>query len=746
MTRRRWILLVIVAAPFVLFFILGVIPAASDPALPPEAIIVGAQGKPDGVAGVSTEFPKIAAPNANPLTPEKQALGRLLFFDPILSANKDMSCASCHHPDLGFSNGKPTADGSDGKSLGRNVPTLYEVAYKTSLFWDGRAADLETQIRTPMTAKNEMAAVPEQVVADLRAIPEYQALFAKAFPGQADPVTFDNLTYALASFERGLIAHDSPFDRYVKGDLGALTPSQRRGFSLFRSGATGCYRCHAAPTFTNGKFEVTGLPDGDGKLGDLGRGAITGKDADAHAFMTPSLRNVALTAPYMHNGRFATLEEVIAFYAKGGGKGLDLDVRNQSRWVKPFELNEQETRDMVNFLYALTDESAKPAIPDNVPSGLPVVGPAENPARDLARSINTGGTVASRPPTTLIVTPDVTIQSVVDKALPGDTIEIQYGVYHERVVIDLNNITIRGAPNANGDWPLLDGQMKLSDGIAASGSNFTVEKLAVKNYTGNGIIVDGAFGVVIRDIYVENTSLYGVYPVHSTNVLIERVKATGIRDAGIYVGQSRDIVVRDNIAYANVIGIEIENSINAELYGNTLYNNTTGIFIDLLPLLRSKVSQHTRIHDNVVGDNNFKNFARPGEIGALVPEGAGIVILGADDVEIYDNTIRDNRSVGVAVFSTTVAFKPEEVDVNPNPERVRLYRNTYLHNGYQAASRLTDMGIGGADIVWDGSNWDNRFDDTGVTSFPPILPSSSWPDLSRRAYWQIVHFIVSKLG
>jgi parallel beta-helix repeat protein len=401
---------------------------------------------------------------------------------------------------------------------------------------------------------------------------------------------------------------------------------------------------------------------------------------------------------------------------------------------------------MVNFLYALTDESAKPTIPDKVPSGLPVVKPAQNPALATIKVTNTGGVIStSRPPTTLTVTPDKTIQSVVDTALPGDTIEIRYGTYHERVVIDLNDITVRGVPNAQGEWPILDGEMKFSDGIAASGNNFTAEKLAVKNYLGNGIIIDGVFGVTIRDIYVENTSLYGIYPVHSTDVLVENVEATKIRDAGVYAGQSRNVILRNNKVYANVIGIEIENSINSDIYGNHAYNNVTGIFVDLLPQLDSKVSQNTRVHDNIIENNNLKNFSRPGEIGALVPEGGGIIVLGADDVEIYNNTIRDNRTGGVGIFSTATAFKPEQIDLSPNPERIRLYGNSFKNNGYQPAKELTDMGISGADIIWDVSNWDQKFDDTNATSFPPVLPSSRWPDIARRAYWQALNFVITKL-
>src|SRR5579859_1494208 len=510
----HWIVIVVVGVPVVAFVILGLLPAASDPVLSPDQIIVGAQNNTQSTTGLPVVFPALSIPSQNPITPDKQELGRLLFFDPILSATHQMACATCHQPDLGLSDGRTTGQSSDGQPLPRRVPGLYEVAYKASLFWDGRAQSLEAQVSQhdgPMLAANEMANTPDKVVADLKAIPAYTALFGKAFSGQADPITFDNVSDALASFERGLVAHDSPYDRFAKGDFTALTPSQRRGLALFRSGATGCYSCHAAPTFSKGDFAVTGIPGPDDKLSaDLGRGAITGKDSDAHAFAIPSLRNVALRAPYMHNGVFKTLEEVIAFYAKGGGKGLGLDVPNQSRFIHPFDLSDQERQDLINFLYALTDESAKPAIPDSVPSGLSVVAPQDNPARAIVKAINTGGTaISARPPTTLNVTPDQTIQSVADKALPGDTIAIQYGTYHERVVIDMSNITIQGIPDSSGNYPILDGQMQYSDGLAASGNNFTVEKLSVKNYKDNGIIVDGANTVVIRDIQVANTSSYG---------------------------------------------------------------------------------------------------------------------------------------------------------------------------------------------------------------------------------------------
>lgn len=746
------VLVILVVMPMVVCVGLGLMPAPSDPIVPPEAVVVGAQN--DGESALAVDFPPLVEPSDNPGNADKVRLGELLFFDPILSANNDISCATCHHPDFGFSDGRATAMGAGGTGLGiarvdgmeltRNVPTLYEVGYAPSLFWDGRADTLEAQIHTPLTEANEMHTTADEARGEVAAIESYRELFEAAFQDESDPVTYDNMARALAAYQRSLVAHDTPFDRYAAGDTSALTASQKRGFALFRSGATGCYHCHAAPLFTHNEYVVTGVLGADGQVdSDAGRFAVTNNEADRYAFRTPTLRNVALTAPYMHNGSLATLEEVVEFYAQGGGVGMGVEVPNQSRFINPFDLSEQEKTDLVNFLYALT-ESTPPTVPDTVPSGLPVVARIDNPTLATIETINAGGVASEdRAPMTLRVTEGATIQSVVDQARDGDTIEIEYAVYHERVVIDQNDLTVRGIPNAAGEYPVLDGQMEFSDGVSATGNNFTIEQLAVKNYNGNGIIVDGAVGVTIRDIYVENTSLYGVYPVHSTNVLVERVEATKIRDAGVYAGQCRDVVIRNNNVYGNVIGIEIENSIGSELYDNHAYNNSTGIFVDLLPFLDSKVSLQTRVYNNITEDNNLPNFALAGEIGDLVPEGTGILVLGGDEVEITGNTIRNNRTVGVAVFSTAIGF--DEVDIGPNPERIHVHNNAYTNNGYDPADDLKDLGIPGADIVWDMSNWDNRFDEPNATSFPPVVPNSQWPDVVRKGYWQVLNFAVQQL-
>ncbi|HUN23198.1 MAG TPA: parallel beta-helix domain-containing protein [Anaerolineales bacterium] len=747
--RILWTLGTVVMILLLLVIILGSLPTRADPVLSREEITVGSQIKADAATGLDVPFPATIENPDNPSTPAKVELGRLLFFDPLLSGENDLSCATCHHPDAGFSNASGVSFGKgDGHSL-RNVPTLWEVAYKDALFLDGRAESLETQLLVPLTSADEMAQDPDALLEELQAIDAYQNAFKSAFPESADPISIQSVSYALAAFERSLVAHDTPFDRYAAGDRNALTASQRRGFHLFRSGSLGCYNCHNAPTFSSGTYEVIGVPDADGTLSDLGRGAISGNANENYAFRVPSLRNVALTAPYMHNGAFETLEEVLAFYSAGGGKGNGVDVPNQSRHVRSFSLTTQETTDLVNFLMALSDESNVPKIPQDVPSGLPVVGSMENPARERVAASNVGGNTAigaGTSPQVLTVKAGDSIQAVVDQARPGDTIEIEFSTYHEGVIVDINDLTIRGIPNSAGEYPTIDGQEKLTDGISATGNNFTVEKLRFLNFTNNGVKVDGAVNIVMRDLYVENPGIYGTYPVHCTGALVERVEVVGAKDAGVYAGQCENVVVRDSVVYGNVIGIEVENSINAEIYNNHAYDNTIGIFIPLLPHLPSKASSNTKIYNNLLETNNHENFAPKDITAAIMPRGGGIGLLGSDNVEIYGNTFRGNDSVAVGIFRVTAFFDPAQVDVAPHPEQIYIHNNTYENNGGNADQAIRNFGLQGADIIWDASTWDVRVDDKVNTSFPPILPNSGWPAITRKAFWQVFHYVVENFG
>lgn len=747
-------LLVLLGALVVLAIVAAAVPVPTDPLPPPEKYGAGASNVLPSYSGLQREFPPLNQPSDNPTTPEKVELGRLLFFDSILSAKNDIACATCHHPDYGFADGLSRSIGAGGMGLGphrrggvelkRSAPGLWNVGYVSVLFWDGRASSLEDQSRVPLTHPDEMAADPDATVAELKAVPEYVDRFNTALGG----VTFENAQRALAAFERTLITRDSPFDRYAAGQFDALTPSQRRGLALFRSAATRCFECHAAPTFGSDTFRITGVPDAPGQPHDAGRKAVA-PDGQDGAFKSPSLRNIALTAPYMHNGVFKTLDEVIDFYAKGGGNAYG--AKNVDTFMTGFDLTAQEKADLTAFLYALTDESKMPPVPDRVPSGLPVVTRLANPARDIAAKINVAAAgwtspSGSRAPATIQVQPGETIQSAIDRAQPGDAIEVPYGVYTQPVVIDVTDITLRGLPNDKGDWPILDGEGKLADGVIASGNHFEMANFRVRNYTGNGVLVEGATGVHLHDLFTENTGVYGVYPARSTDVLIEKVTATGANDAGIYAGKCEKVVVRDSAAYGNVIGIEIENTVTAEVYNNHSYDNSLGIFIDLLPQLPSKVSLDTKIYNNVTENNNRENFAPNTTSAAKVRTGTGVLLLASDRVEVYGNTIRGNKTAGVGVFNLSIGFDENEIDVGPNPEHNRIHDNTFDHNGYDADDFIRKLIGSGSDIIWDGSGWDNRFDQPGASAFPPLLPGGDWAPPFYNLYWRALNLVVGLLG
>jgi len=727
-----------------LLLLLGIFYAAFKPlpydeVLPKEKWGAGASSVLPAYSGLQREFPAVNGETS----PEKAELGRMLFFDPVLSKDQDMACATCHNPSLGFSDGLQTAKGSDGNPLPRNTLSLWNAGYETTLFWDGRAKTLEEQMSVPLHATNEMGSSDTETVSRLKAIPGYVDLFDKAYG--KDSISIENVQSAIAAFERTLISNNSPFDKYAAGQFDALTAQQRRGLNLFRSASTRCFECHAAPTFSNDNFSVTGVPDLAGQAHDAGRAAIA-SDGNDGAFKSPTLRNVALTAPYMHNGAFTTLEEVIDFYAKGGGMDAGIKV---DRHINKIDLSAQDKEDLVAFLYALTDESALPETPTSVPSGLPVVKSEPNPAREVVSLTNvqvTESGVPAHEPTTVRVGPNETLQQAIDRSGPGDTIEVPYGIYHEAVVLDWSDQKLIGIPNDKGEWPILDGEGTRSDGVIASGNNFEMSFFSVKNYLSNGVLVEGSTKVYLHDMYIENTGVYGVYPVRCTNVLIERIEATLMNDAAIYAGKSMDVIIRDTETYGNVIGIELENTVNGEVYNNHAHNNTVGIFVDLLPQLPSKVSLNTKVHDNISENNNGDNFSKPGSSQSLIPPGTGMLILAADQVEVYNNTITGNKTGGLAVFNLTIGFDTNEIDVGPNPEHVYAHGNTYDHNGYDADPFVTNMLGRGFDIIWDGTGGDNYFDENVTSSFPPILPKKSWPQPLYNLYWRLVNTVVSLVG
>jgi cytochrome c peroxidase len=301
-------------------------------------------------------LPPVPVPPGNPQTAETVALGRRLFYEKTLSADLSLSCASCHNPLLGFTDGRNHSLGVGGKVGVRNAPSVVNAAYTPVQFWDGRALSLEEQAGGPMDNPIEMNQNHEVSVSKLQADASYRSDFEKAFgPG---PVTIGKVKNAIASFERTLISGNSPFDRYqYGGDKTALSPAALRGFEIFSDKTKGnCISCHTIgekyALFTDGKFHNIGAAvNGEGDLTDIGRFSETKVEADKGAFKTPTLRNVAKTAPYMHDGRMKTLKDVVDFYAGGGNSNPYLD-----KEIKSITLSGRQRNDLVEFLNALTGE------------------------------------------------------------------------------------------------------------------------------------------------------------------------------------------------------------------------------------------------------------------------------------------------------------------------------------------------------------------------------------------------------
>ena len=282
------------------------------------------------------------------------SLGRTLFFEPRLSATEKMSCATCHRPEMGFSDGHEKAIGVNGDTLPRHTPSLFNLAWSPTYFWDGRATSLEEQARGPLLDPKEMGLTEAQVTERLRAVPGYAPLFSAAFGDPA--VTMERVTQALADFQRSLVVADTPFDRHLAGDESALSAEAKAGLALF-VGKADCILCHSGPNFTDGQFHNTGVPNSE----DLGRHELD-LVGDFHqspyaflntfrSFKTPGLRNIDQSPPYMHNGSIATLEAVVDFYDVGGRHP---DPTGRSRNVHPLQLSEAEKTQLLAFLKSLS--------------------------------------------------------------------------------------------------------------------------------------------------------------------------------------------------------------------------------------------------------------------------------------------------------------------------------------------------------------------------------------------------------
>ncbi len=294
--------------------------------------------------GVPSAMP---VPRDYPLTAERVALGRRLFFDKQLSRDGSLACASCHRPELAFTDGRATTVGVSGTVGRRNAPTIINRAYGESMFWDGRVRTLEEQALLPMTSPLELGNTHEEIERRLNASASYRRAFARAFG--SDEITIARTAAAIASFERTLVSGDTPVDRYrTSGAPAELTALEREGLALF-TGRARCVVCHDRENFTDERFHNTGVAWRDGILADSGRYAVTGRAEDLGAFKTPTLREVARTAPYMHDGSLATLADVIEFYDRGGRSNPHLD-----GLIQPLDLTASERRALLAFLHSLT--------------------------------------------------------------------------------------------------------------------------------------------------------------------------------------------------------------------------------------------------------------------------------------------------------------------------------------------------------------------------------------------------------
>jgi len=307
-------------------------------------------------------FPRPDLPRDNPLTEEGVELGRRLFFDQRLSVNRSQSCASCHRPGAAFSDDRALSTGAEGAEGTRNAMPLLNLAWKSSFFWDGRAPTLREQVLQPIQNPVEMHETLSNVTAKLAADSEYPAMFARVFgPGG---ISADRVARALEQFLLTRVSYDSKFDRMLNGEA-KLTDAEQRGFELFHTeydpahGQYGadCFHCHGGPLFRSQDFANNGL---DSQFTDPGLGAVTGRAGDRGKFAVPSLRNVELTGPYMHDGRFKTLEEVVEHYCTGMKRSATLDPNLAKHPDGGVPLSEGDKKALVAFLKTLTDESLKP--------------------------------------------------------------------------------------------------------------------------------------------------------------------------------------------------------------------------------------------------------------------------------------------------------------------------------------------------------------------------------------------------
>lgn len=296
-------------------------------------------------------------PKNNAPTPAGVELGKMLFFDPRMSGSGAMSCASCHSPMLGWSDGLPTASGDRDLVLGRASPTIVNTGFNPVQMWDGRKRTLEAQAMGPMEASVEMNIDPRVLFERLRSIAGYREKFEQAFPGE--PIDSKTLGKAIASFERTIVSNNSPFDQWVAGDQNALTEDQVAGFGIFIDPEKGnCAACHAGPNFTNSSFHNIGLASFGKENPDSGRYGHRPLESMRGAFKTPTVREASNTAPYFHDGSAKDLTELVRFYMTGGKVKTNI-----SADMNPLDLSDQEVGQLVSFIEGLSSPSEPFTLP-----------------------------------------------------------------------------------------------------------------------------------------------------------------------------------------------------------------------------------------------------------------------------------------------------------------------------------------------------------------------------------------------
>jgi len=320
-----------------------------------------------GLGGTRTALP----PHRDGFTPYQIDLGRYLFFDPVLSGDGSLSCASCHDPAKGLSDGKARSTGIHGADAGRAAPTLWNVAFLKRFFWDARADSLEAQASGPLYSPREMGNSPRQLLASLNDNAEYRRLFQQAFPADRGAITEQQVMSALSAFETSLVSLNSRYDRYVHGSDTALTEREIEGLNVFRSFVARCSECHTPPLFTNEQIAVIGMPEPAGRAFDAGAEKTIGSPKLKGGFKVPTLRNITRTAPYSHSGAFTDLRAAVQFYNKGRGNAVPAGMHLYLHWhISDPHLTDTEVDRIVDFLGALTDETFLPQRPARVPSGL----------------------------------------------------------------------------------------------------------------------------------------------------------------------------------------------------------------------------------------------------------------------------------------------------------------------------------------------------------------------------------------